>query len=102
MQHNTSVASELSRKIFTCAFVLVVACSRFDVKSHEGHPSSGSDSNVTAAVETPHCKAKASRTDSICKPATDLHGAKVIPLHDLRAEGRGGGIFSETDLLPAR
>ena len=78
MRHNTSVVSELSKKIFTCAFVLVVACSRFDVKSHEGHPSSVSDSNVTAAVETPHCKAKASRADSICKSATDMPGAKVI------------------------
>ena len=46
------VASELSRKIFTCAFVLVVACSRLAVKSHEGHSSSGSDSNVTAAAVT--------------------------------------------------
>ena len=42
MRYNTSVVSELSRKIFTCAFVLVFACSRFDVKCHEGHTSSGS------------------------------------------------------------
>ena len=61
-----------------CAFVLEVVCSRFNVKSHEGHPSSGSDLNVTAAVETPHCKAKASQADSICKSATDMPGAKVI------------------------
>ena len=77
-QRGFPVASELSRKIFTCAFVLVVACSRLAVKSHEGHPSSGSDSNVTAAVETPHYKAKASRTESICKSATNLPGAKVL------------------------
>ena len=72
------VASELLGKIFTCTFVFVVACSRLDVKSHKGHPSSGSDSNVTAAVETPHCKVKASRTESTCKSATDLPGIKVI------------------------
>ena len=32
-------------------FVFVVVCRRLDVKSHEGHPSRGSDSNVTAAME---------------------------------------------------
>ena len=73
-----AVALELSRKIFTCAFVFVVACSRLTVQSHEGHPSSGSDSNVKAKEETPHCKAKASQTESTCKSATDLPGEKVI------------------------
>ena len=83
------VASDLSRKIFYCAFVLVVACSRLAVKSHEGHPSSGSDSNVTAL------QGKSSRTESTCMY---LPGARVIALvllYDLRAEGKVEGPASE-------
>ena len=54
-----------------------MACISLDVKSHEGHPPSGSDSNVTAAVDTPHCQVKLHGTESICKSATDLPGTKV-------------------------
>ena len=75
-QHTQS-RRKLTRKICICVFVLVVACSRLAVHSHEGHPSSGSDSNVTAAVETP-LQGKASRTESTCKSETDLPGEKLL------------------------
>ena len=93
------VASEFSRKIFTCALVLVVACSRLAVKSHEGDSSSSPDSNVTEAVEPrtegqkPHEQSQPANQQQICLVYQNHRigrGNRYL-CNNIRVEGGGGG-----------
>ena len=65
--------------------MLVVAYSRVDVRSHEGHPSSGLDSNVTAAVETfaarqkPHEQSQPANQPQTCLVQRSSHDGTSGP-----------------------
>ena len=57
------VASELSRKILTCAFVLVVACIRLAVQFHEGLERNGSS---CTARQKPHEQSQPANQQQTC------------------------------------